>query len=271
MVVVEEHRTSSKSTDSRGSHTSEVIKMEATQGLINDKDIENCGTEQNETVLDELNDLGVAGTCSDSENNESLGQCISLTSVEDNCAPGLMSNKYEAADIKISEIIESSNNDSGVAKDSTGNDQSDISSVDNGHVSHSENNLAANSSTSVHCDYISVNEHGSNNLNEEIVVSAVVHEDPSKSQDDNVNTNGTDAHEDKIDKFQEELDKEHYDEISDFIPKTFWEMDLKCLSYPTIQELSWRLDVLEEIGCGHLPKDFTGLCQRIRLDNAFIK
>ena len=74
-----------------------------------------------------------------------------------------------------------------------------------------------------------------------------------------------------LDPFQNELDNELYEGISDYIPKEFWKTNLKCLTYATVQEISWRLDLQEEICCDQFPKDFTGLCQRVNLDPAFTK
>ena len=78
--------------------------------------------------------------------------------------------------------------------------------------------------------------------------------------------------ESELDEFEEELSNERYNEISDYIPKAVWKTPLKCLSYSTVTDISYRLDPpTDAIEPAPYCKDFTGLCDRLKLDPAFTK
>ena len=148
--------------------------------------------------------------------------------------------------------------------------------VDIAKATHSENNVECGN---VPCRENVISAKG--NCNEETVESGngtcnQVQTHLNKSEleisiEDKDNSDTDKDPQEDLDPFQNELDNELYEGISDYIPKEFWKTNLKCLTYATVQEISWRLDLQEEICCDQFPKDFTGLCQRVNLDPAFTK
>ena len=73
------------------------------------------------------------------------------------------------------------------------------------------------------------------------------------------------------DPYELELENKCYEVISEYIPKGYWSTPLKCFSYKTVTEISYRLDGQDHAHGGTWCKDFTGLCERINLDHAFTK
>ena len=73
------------------------------------------------------------------------------------------------------------------------------------------------------------------------------------------------------DEYEEEMNSEFYEGICEVIPKDIWKISLKCLSYGTITDISYRLDITDPVVVHSFAKDFTGLCDKLKLDPAFTK
>ena len=107
--------------------------------------------------------------------------------------------------------------------------------------------------------------------NEMMVYPEVHAPDDSNTQTDTKPDSDESETESSTDEYEEQMGIEAYNGISDYVPKAFWKTPLKCLSYGTVRDISYRLDPTDEIEAARYGKDFTGLCDRLNLDPAFIK
>ena len=248
-----------------------------THPLENNKvDIGNTYIENDQTSHSETNDkIDIVPTqddCNNVQKNSENGSCSLKEDAE---------SKSEFRDEKRVENDNVSCN--GINVESVNIICTDFN-VDNANLTHSENNneignvLCRENIESVYVRCIKNVEATSNEENEESgnatcnqVQTRLNESELEISIEDKDNSDTDKDPQEDLDPFQNELDNEIYEGISDYIPKEFWKTNLKCLTYATVQEISWRLDLQEEICCDQFPKDFTGLCQRLNLDPAFTK
>ena len=245
----------------------------------NNLNIGNEYIENNQTSHSEPNDkmdiVPSQDNCNNVQENSEIGSC------------SLKKDAESKSELRDEECVENDNvNCNGINMESVSITCTDFN-VDNTKLTHSENNMeSGNALCRENMESVNVTcsenvENAKTTYNEDNVETGnetcnQVQTNLNKSEleisiEDKDNSDTVKDPQEDLDPFQNELDNELYEGISDCIPKEFWKTNLKCLTCATVQEISWRLDLQEEICCDQFPKDFTGLCQRLNLDPAFTK
>ena len=288
-MVVEENRVSSNSTgsslrislDSTGSSNSQINEMEPgklpphSENVQNDddgkseKDIEDCKFSSLEEKTPKTNK-----SCLQESDSLEANNLLSLVSDDNNCASELMpqtdhsrsldkcgSGDYVSkADLKA---------DVGAIQAPTLLCKAEVHyNSDNEHTQ--SNELAPRtpepSDSGIAIDVIVVDENkgiGDIDGNFEGAIGTQITNESATETDTDFQTN--------TDPYELELENECYEVISEYIPKGYWSTPLKCFSYKTVTDISYRLDGLAHAHGGTWCQDYTGLCERINLDHAFTK